>query len=176
MKKWLIACLISAATWANGQTIIDSLATPLLPLKPFLGKTWKGEFANSTAEKPLFDVFRWERALNGQAVRSLHSVNNGIYGGETIYFWDRKQNAIVYFYFTTAGFYTRGSLTVSGEQLISEEEVTGNANGITRVRSISILTPEGKLQVASEYLQNGQWTPGHAVTYTESPDAEVLFK
>lgn len=176
MIKWLIVCLISAATWAQSQTTLDSLATPLLPLKPFLGKTWKGEFANSTAEKPLFDVFRWERALNGQAVRGLHSVNNGLYGGETIYIWDRDKKALVYFYFTTAGFYTQGTMTVSGEHLISEEEVTGNANGITRVRSTAILTPEGTLQVKSEYLQHGQWTSGHAVTYTESPQAEVLFK
>ena len=54
-----------------------SLDEHLEPLRPFLGKTWKGHFQNSTPEKPLVDVSRWERALNGKAVRILHSINGG---------------------------------------------------------------------------------------------------
>src|SRR5262245_33334512 len=53
----------------------ESLDEHLAPLRPFLGKTWKGEFKNSTPEKPRFDISRWERALNGKAVRVVHSVN-----------------------------------------------------------------------------------------------------
>src|SRR5690349_7233484 len=53
----------------------------LEPLRPLLGKTWKGVFDGSTAEKPTVDIARWERVLNGQAVRLLHSINQGVYGG-----------------------------------------------------------------------------------------------
>jgi len=60
-----------------------SLDERLEPLRPFLGKTWKGHFKDSTPEKPQVDVARWERALNGKAVRILHSVNDGVYGGVT---------------------------------------------------------------------------------------------
>ena len=86
------------------------LAEPFKPFAPLLGKTWKGEFKDSTPEKPLFDVARWERALNGKAVRVLHSVNDGIYGGETIITWDAAKKSLVYWYFTTAGFRTEGAM------------------------------------------------------------------
>ncbi len=78
------------------------LDEPLMPFAPLVGKTWKGEFKESTPERPLFDVSRWERALNGKAVRVLHSVNDGVYGGETIITWDAKKNGLVYWYFTAA--------------------------------------------------------------------------
>ncbi|MBM3823961.1 MAG: hypothetical protein FJ404_13940 [Verrucomicrobia bacterium] len=47
-------------------------------LRPFLGKTWRGEFKDSTPEKPVVDIAKWERALNGKAVRVLHSINDGL--------------------------------------------------------------------------------------------------
>jgi len=54
----------------------NDLAKGLEPLRPFL-KTWKGHFKNSTPEKPVYDTAKWERAMNGQAVRVTHSVNDG---------------------------------------------------------------------------------------------------
>src|SRR5512147_531386 len=56
-----------------------SLDPNLEPLRPLLGQTWRGEFKGSTADKPMVDVSSWERALNGKAVRMLHSINNGAY-------------------------------------------------------------------------------------------------
>jgi len=64
----------------------------LEPLRPWLEKTWKGEFKNSTPEKPIVDVARWERALNGKAVRVLHSINDGVYGGESLVMWDEEKS------------------------------------------------------------------------------------
>src|SRR5262245_23293566 len=98
-------CLIGSVA-AEQKT---NLAEALEPLRPFL-KTWKGHFKNSTPEKPNFDVQKWERALNGRAIRILHSVNNGSYGGETIIFPNPKSSALEFYYFTTAGFSTRGTL------------------------------------------------------------------
>jgi hypothetical protein len=43
---------------------------------------WHGTFISQNP-KPASDVCRFERAPNGQAIRILHSVNEGIYGGET---------------------------------------------------------------------------------------------
>src|SRR2546425_11963540 len=86
----------------------SSLDEHLEPFRPFLGKTWKGYFKDSTLEKPQMDVARWERALNGKAVRVVHSVNNGVYGGESIILWDDKKKSLVFYYFTTADFYTTG--------------------------------------------------------------------
>ncbi|MBM3288145.1 MAG: hypothetical protein FJY88_12445 [Candidatus Eisenbacteria bacterium] len=61
--------------FAHGVLILGPLAAPALaedpvddpfgPLRPLLGKTWKGEMARSTSEKPVFDISHWELALNG---------------------------------------------------------------------------------------------------------------
>jgi hypothetical protein len=66
------------AALACASDVEDNLAAPLQSFGPLLGKTWKGEFKDSTPEKPIIDIARWERALNGQAIRVVHSINNGI--------------------------------------------------------------------------------------------------
>ncbi len=154
----------------------DSLADPLKPFKPLLGKTWKGIFVNSTPEKPMYDISRWERALNGQAVRIIHSVNDGEYGGETILFWDSDKKELVYYYFTTAGFHTNGTMTLEAGKFISHEYVTGNQNGITEVKSTGEMLENRKLRAKSKYLKNGAWIDGHEIEYVEDNSAEVIFK
>ena len=153
-----------------------TLAEPLKPFALLLGKTWKGEFANSTAEKPLFDVARWERALNGKAVRVLHSVNDGVYGGETIITWDANKKSLAYWYFTTAGFRTEGTMKHEDGQFVAHEVVAGGAGGITEVKSTSKLLADGRLNVKAEYLKDGKWGVGREVFYKESPQAKVNFK
>jgi hypothetical protein len=141
-----------------------------------LGKTWKGEFKDSTPDKPVVDVARWERALNGQAVRHLHSINDGVYGGETIFTWDEKAQKVIYHYFTTAGFMTKGTIAFTDGKIITSEQVTGDADGVTEVRGTTEILPDGTFHVKAEYLKQGQWQPGHEATYHESPTSTVNFK
>ena len=148
----------------------------LEPLRPLLQKTWKGTFKDSKPDKPTVDVQRWERALNGQAIRILHSINDGAYGGETLLIWDESRKIISFYYFTTGGFMTTGTLEPKGEKFITHEDVKGDANGVTGVRSTSEILPDGKFHVKAEYLKNGEWTPGHEVTYQEAPGSKVVFK
>jgi len=172
-KSIITLFILSLAGWVNAQ---NDLAENLKDLKPFIGKTWKGEFKNSTKEKPVFDAARWERALNGQAVRVLHSVNNGEYGGESIIVWEAKQKSLVFYYFTTAGFYTNGTIKFENGKFISHEYVTGNQNGITEVKGTYEITMDGKMHGKSQYLQNGKWIDGHEVIYVEDQTAQVVFK
>jgi len=148
----------------------------LEPLRPLLGKSWRGEFAKSKPDHPTVDVSRWERALNGKAVRSLHSINDGVYGGETIFMWDDATQAVSYNYFTTEGFTTKGTLTVKDGKIVTSEKVTGNADGVTEVRSTAEFLPDGGFHVKAEYLVKGEWKFGHEVTYHESSTATVNFK
>lgn len=174
--------LLAAVILASGPSLVfgQEPQTPpplnphLAPLAPFLGKTWRGEDAAPAGH--MQDISRWERALNGQAVRVLHSLNRGEYGGETLIFWDAQKESLVFFYFTTAGFYTTGSMTIEGERMVSHETVTGNENGVTEVRATSEVLPDGRLHSKAEYLQNGTWVPGHEFYYTEDPAAEVVFR
>jgi len=148
----------------------------LEPLRPLLEKTWKGTFKDSKPDKPTVDVQRWERALNGQAIRILHSINDGAYGGETLLIWDEKHKIISFYYFTTEGFMTTGTLEPKDGKFITHEDVKGNANAVTEVRSNSEILPDGKFHVKAEYLKSGEWTPGHEVTCEEAPGSKVVFK
>jgi hypothetical protein len=170
-----------ATTLCTGNAVLpadssDTLAEPLKVFAPLVGKTWKGEFKSSTPEKPVFDVSRWERALNGQAIRVLHSVNNGAYGGETLILWDGEKKALTYWYFTTAGFRTEGTMKPEKGGWSAHETVHGAAGGITEVRSTSKLLDDGRLQVKAEYRKDGKWSGGREVTYQVAPDAKVVFK
>lgn len=174
----MVVSVLSAAllTGAFMSSASESLDPQLEVFRPFLGKTWKGTFANSTPEKPMIDVARYERAMNGKAVRVMHSVNNGDYGGETLIYWNAEAKKIGYFYLTTAGFRTEGFLTIEKDGFSALEEVKGSANGITQVRSSSKLVAPGKYKVVAEYLQNDKWVPGRETDYVEDSKAKVIFK
>ena len=155
---------------------MNSLSEHLKPFERYIGKTFKGEFSNSTKEKPVFDISRWERILNGMAIKITHSVNDGEYGGESIITWDAEKNSLVSSYFTTAGFTTNAMMHFEDGKLISLEDVTGNENGITKVKAIIEFLENGDLQNSSKYLMNDEWVDGHTIYYKEEPQAKIIFK
>ncbi|OCQ19222.1 hypothetical protein A7985_21040 [Pseudoalteromonas luteoviolacea] len=159
-----LLCLQSA--WAA------NIADELKVFEPYLG-TWQASF--SMGEGQVNDVSRWERALNGTAIRTLHSINDGAYGGESLLFWDNKKQSIVFYYFTTAGFYTSGRIEVkSKHEFVAYESVEGNQDGITEVKSTSRFK-NGAFTVSTQYLKNGQWTKPEQRIYRPSTKS-VKFK
>ena len=153
-----------------------TLSSHLKPFDTYIGKTFKGKFPTSTSSHPMLDVLHWERALNGNAVRIVHSVNNGEYGGETIIMWDPKAGRLSSWYFTTGGNYTQSTIDIEKDSLIFIEDVSGNNNGITKVKTIIQTLYGGKLQSRSKFLMNDVWVNGHEVIYQEEPNAQVIFK
>ena len=119
---------------------------------------------------------RFELALNGRAVRSVHSINDGEYGGETLFVWDDEKKCVVYTYFTTAGFYTTGTMQPEAGALQFHELVRGSTSGPREVKATSRVLPDGRLHVKSTYLKDGEWADGHEVYYTVDPKAVVRFK
>jgi len=174
--KAFLFLIIFVSTAVTRAAETQPLDEHLEVLRPLLGKTWRGEFKNSKPDKPTIDVARWERALNGKAVRVVHSINNGSYGGESIIRWDKDSKHVVYHYFTTAGFMTTGTMTVTDGKLTAVEKVSGDANGVTEVRSTTELRPDGTMFIKAEYLKDGQPTGGRETLYKEDPKAEVKFK
>lgn len=175
--KRLFFVVLAAFTLARiSVEAADAVADdPLAAFKPFLG-TWKGHFKNSTPENPLIDVAHWERTLNGKAIRVLHSINDGMYGGETLMMWDAAKGQIVYSYFTTAGFRTTGTAKVENSKVICHEVVSGSAEGVAEVKATVEMRPNGTFSTKSEYLKGGAWVPGHEVSYERAPEAKVVFK
>jgi hypothetical protein len=98
------------------------------------------------------------------------------HSGETLLIWDEQHKTISFYYFTSEGFMTIGTLEPRDGKFITHEDVKGDANGVTEVRSTSEILPEGKFRVKAEYLKNGEWTSGHEATYEEAPGSKVVFK
>jgi len=141
---------------------------------PFVG-TWEAVFKTENGKPTVTDISKWERALNGKALRTLHSVNEGQYGGESLIFFDKSKQQIVFYYFTTADFHTQGVIEVTGKNsFVAYEDVTGNQDGITKVKSTSTLS-QGKMTVSTSYLKKGNWTASEQRTYKPS-SKQVIFK
>lgn len=183
LTLWLAGALFSS--WISpkavaNQVIAESgpqtLAPELELFRPYLGILWQADLEGQEGKKQT-DRAYWQRALNGQAIKTIHSINDGEYGGETMIFWDKQHKTLAYYYFTTAGFYTHGRMRFDAKSqvLTAEEQVENNANGITAVRSRSVLTT-GSLSIKSEYLQHGKWIPGHAAVYLPTKDGQVRFQ
>ena len=146
------------------------------PLKPFIGKTWKGIVGKDKESQPIYDISKWERILNGKAVRILHSVNKGDYGGETIIVWDKEKESLIFYYFTTAAHYTNGSVTFDDGKMITHEIVKGNEDGVTEVEAVSEISDDGTMKVTSRLKKNGEWGGKRETIYFEDLEAEVIFK
>jgi hypothetical protein len=175
LRSWSWTCAAAVALCAPALPAAE-LDARLSALKPLVGKTWRGEMSPPGAAQPVVDVHRFELALGGRAVRSVHSINDGAYGGETLFTWDDEKKTIVYTYVTTAGFYTTGTMTAAGDALDTHEVVRGTTGGVREVKATSRVTPDGQLHVKSRHLKDGQWAEGHEVRYVEDPKAVVRFK
>jgi hypothetical protein len=182
MKRTLpIRTLVSitiSLTVASSMAAADQpgLDPHLEPLRPWLDKTFKSEPTEPRSDKSTTDVARWERALNGKAVRITHSLNDGAYGGEVIVRWDEEKQTVCYHYFTTDTFWTEGTMTFKDGKIASHEIVKGKAEGITEVRATIEMRPDGTYLQKSEFLKDGKWTPGREAVYRQDPAARVIFK
>lgn len=171
----MLTTILCTALIAGQATASPYVDPNLKGLMPFIGKTWKGTFEVQKGEKPTTDIVQFERILNGKAIRIVHSVNEGQYGGESIVFWDETKKAVRYYYFTTANFYTEGTLTIEKDKYVGQEDVLGDINGISKVRSTSEILPNGHMKVVAEYFAKGTWSVGRRADYVVSPDSKPKF-
>jgi len=170
----LTICLaIASSSFAADQSTLDP---HLEPLRPLFDKTFKGEGAAPNSDKTHSDVSHWERALNGKAVRILHSINDGAYGGECIVRWDQEKQAVCYYYFTTDVFRTEGTMSFQEGKILTHELVKGNGEGISEVRGTIEMRSDGAYLQKSEYFKDGKWTPGREILYRPDRGARVVFK
>ncbi len=148
---------------------------PLDIFAPLMG-TWVGE--STDPETPnTQDVMKFEWILGGAAVQHTHSIDGGVYGGRTIYFWDGNENdgagGVIYHYFTTAGFHTQGTAWWEDGRLVAQEDVHG-LEDITKVRGYIVPSDEG-WDSSADYLTNGEWVSGHGFAYVAATEEVVAF-
>lgn len=164
MNKLILTTLLIVNTYAWANLPLNE---ELEVFSPYLG-TWESRFEVPKGQPAMRDVSHWERALNGTAIRTLHSINDGMYGGESLIFWDKSKESLVFYYFTTAGFYTQGTMEVLNQnEFVAYEAVVNNKDGITKVKSTSKFE-NGQFTVSTQYLKNGEWTAPESRVYTKS--------
>ncbi|NHO88172.1 hypothetical protein G8768_14485 [Pseudoteredinibacter isoporae] len=149
----------------------DTLDEKLEPFRGFVG-TWQASMTMGKDKPPVLDVSHWQIALNGKALKIVHSVNDGDYGGESFIFWDKKSSSYKSFYFTTADFYTEATITLEADNKFSVIEKVassgeGLSSGITKVKSTSEMK-DGRILVSTSYYKNGEWTKPESRVYIKS--------
>lgn len=174
---FVLAFTYASLATANVTQGSDKFVKELEFFQPYLG-TWYAVFEEKDGKPVVSDVTHWQRVLNGKGLKTVHSVNDGAYGGESIIYWDKKLKKYVFYYFTTADFMTVGEIEILSENsFVAYEDVDGESEmskGITQVRSISTLSAD-KLTVETSYLKNGEWTKPESRSYSRS-DKQVKFK
>ncbi|MEO1406132.1 MAG: hypothetical protein AAFV54_06535 [Pseudomonadota bacterium] len=140
------------------------------PLVEFIGHTYRGEPLEGSSEA-VADIQTWNWAIGGAGVSIQHALEDRSYGGETLIYHDAATDALSYVYVTNAGFRTEGTFELADDgSWVAEEAVTGHPT-ITKVRSTGSPRSDGSLMSVSEYLQEGEWTPGNQFLYREVFDA-----
>ncbi|UTA46904.1 hypothetical protein L1F30_12110 [Simiduia sp. 21SJ11W-1] len=185
-----LACLPAVAATDANEKLTDAHsktqikeqykgAPALIPalekFRPFIGKTYQAEFEGPNGQ-PVTDVSHWERALNGTAIRIMHSINEGEYGGETLIFYDKNAASLRFYYFTTAGFYTQGAAHFEGGAFISTETIKGDAQGITHVVSNATLNSDGTLTLQATFFKGDTATSGHTAHYRPVENLMPVFR
>ena len=161
----LIVCFIVTNPVIGQDTRDEKLAV----FSPFIG-TWKAEFTDGT-----HDVSNYEWILGGKALRIMHSIDEGAYGGEALIHWNIDKEAITYRYVTTSTFYTDGTITPTEYGFDAHEIVHGNMGGISETRA-GYTMKDGEIHVWSQFFKDGEWAEKTTATYVKAPGVEVRFK
>ncbi len=179
--KRLIAGLMSAA--ALGAMVPACAAAQDLPeaaarapaafdgFRPLIGKTWRGQ---AVGQEGVEDVMRWDWALGGHAIRVVHAVNGGVYGGETLYFPDKDTGDVIFHYFTTGGFHTTGVIRPRAEGGWSIEEHVQGAEGVELLRSVATLG-DGVFRTRSLQVKDGEEREFGGFDYRADEAGEIVL-
>ena len=142
----------------------------------FIGKTFSGEFYNSTKDKPLKDIIYFERILNGKAISISHSVNDGEYGGKYIIMWNAEKNIVESYFFSTGGEIILSKATIFANNITIVEDFSSNGNRIKKVKKIYKLNKDNTLENKIKYFINNVWVNSHSMKYVESDLAKVIYR
>jgi hypothetical protein len=134
-------------------------------LADLAGKSFVGTpVANPTGAK---DYDRWEWVLGGTTLRRTHATADGAYGGETLIYWDGKDQRLEYVYVTNSNFRTEGVFSIGADGSWTAEEEVFGASDVKKVRAHGKMSAGGYTS-RSEYLKGDAWVPGHAFDYVQA--------
>ena len=112
----------------------------------------------------LSDTQIWSWAYDGKFLRSVHEVKDAegrvVYGGETIYGWDAREERLTWFYFNATGGIVTGTLEPDVEGGEGRWRVAGENHGpaeqLQEVRGLMAIEGDG-WSSTSFALKDGEW-------------------
>ena len=137
----------------------------LAAFDPLVGQIWRGA---SITDPGVIDEITFERTAGGRAIRSVHTVNGGVYTGDTLITFDRESGRLISFYATNGGFHTTGHIRVLGPGQFEFLQVVHGLDGVTEVRAQTTLT-DGVYRIRSQHLINGEWVETGGFDYRPIP-------
>lgn len=171
----IVALTLAAAMWLGSApqaveappppTAVSPEQTALAAFDPLIGRTWRGA---SVSDVNVVDELMFERVAGGHAIRSLHSLNDGAYVGETLIAFDAGQRRLVTFYATNGGFYTTGTMSVQGPGAFAFDQVVHGLEGVSEVRATTTLE-DGVYRIRSQHRINGDWVDTGGFDYRPVP-------
>lgn len=180
MKKTLAAVLTAAALMGAAPAAVMAQELPtasapaqaFAPFLPLIGKTWRG---TNVTQEGVEDVMRWDWAVGGHAVRIVHAVNGGVYGGETLIFPDKDSGQLIFHYFTTGGFHTTGVIRPTGSGAMEIDETVHGADGVEVLKSRATLGPDGVYRTRSLVERDGAWVEFGGFDYSQDAAARIIL-
>ena len=89
--------------------------------------------------------------------------------------WNPEKRSIQSWYFTSAGSLTIQNVQIKESTFISIEDVAGNQNGITKVKTIIEVLHGNQIQKRTKYLMNNLWKDGSEIIYNKVKDLKPEF-
>ena len=164
--------LMAGAAHAGEQE--SEAYAPMAPFAKLDGRVLRGEGEGPNGQ-PIVDYAIWESILGGRAFQSTHRLEDGTYGGRTIFFYDEAAKQHVFHYFTTAGFHTTGVIDVTEAGFAAVEKVIGHEQ-FDEVRSFVRFVGD-TVEVSSAHVdKNGVATPTSGIVYTDYKGDVDLFE
>lgn len=170
MKKIILLTVICIAALASRAGAYE----PMAFFAPLDGMALRGE-GNGPDGKPIVDIVRYEMILGGRAFQVTHRLEDGAYGGRTIFFYDEGAEKHIYHYFTTAGFHTTGEIAMTETGFTSVEAVKNHPTYV-EVRSELFFEGDVVRVLSSHMTKDGVLSPGEERLYKRIEDPGPLFQ
>lgn len=149
----------------------QSLQERLNPLKPFLGRTWKGDLKAPNGELISVSVRNFESIADGKVIKIIKKSEGKSDWGEGCFYWNDIEKKIAYFFIEGAGVFQTGFVKVENNAITIEGTMTWPTQMNPQVKqsyefkNTFEFTSDGKM--IDKWFMNafGPWQPGHVIEF-----------
>jgi len=153
---------ISCVAPSHAQEIEDQLRL----LAPLVGETWIGRFVQPEGAPSL--RLTWEAALDGHAIRLTKEAPGVDLIAETLYYWDRAENALRFLSLSNRGVVSRGAVTVE-DGLIVHVGLQVDRAMVTEYKQTLELLVDGRLRDIFCARTPAGWWQRHLIFHERIP-------